>query len=336
MALRDLKTGMRGADVKALQQGLNTRDGGVRPRLSEDGVFGPRTDAAVREYQTRHGLKADGIVGRRTRASIFPIGVATVGVFGMRLRMPEPPRFGPAIQPPRLLPGGLQLQMPGGASAPLDGTFRSRLAGLAFQPLWLPRLPQPMPAPVVPDWNLSIPPLPGTHPSRPFGFQYDHIELQPGGQSTFNFGDRRPESVFTLTMQTIYRRGRDDGPHQEAQLGVQIGMPITASSSTGSPWTFNPFITLTDVDRFGTLGQFHFWQPYAQLGPQFSGPGDPHPTLSLSLFPVNLGLDAGDILTIGLGAGFAASLDLQTGRVQAGGQLTVGISLKLGRPGGPL
>jgi peptidoglycan hydrolase-like protein with peptidoglycan-binding domain len=53
MALRTLRTGMRGPDVKAVQQGLNTRDGGVQPKLVEDGVFGPNTDEAVSRIRSK-------------------------------------------------------------------------------------------------------------------------------------------------------------------------------------------------------------------------------------------------------------------------------------------
>jgi hypothetical protein len=235
-----------------------------------------------------------------------------------------------------LLSEDLQLHLPG----QLDRAVRTGFASSIFPPLRFWGVPEPIPAPAVPDWNLTIPPLPGPKPFRFLGFQYDHVELQPGGQTTFNFGSGgkldRPENMFTLTMQTVYRRGPDDDAHQELDLGVQLGAPVTAQSLTGGPWTFNPYVSLMDVDRFGKLGMFHYWQPYAQLGAQISGPGDPHPTLSAGVFPVNLGLDVGDVLTIGLGAGFAASVDLQTGEAKAGVQLMTGLSLKLGRPDGPL
>ncbi len=114
---------------------------------------------------------------------------------------------------------------------------------------------------------------------------------------------------------------------------MQIGAPV---SDPAGAWTFNPFIQLTDVDRFGSLEAFHYRQPYAQIGFQFSGLGNPQPALTGNLFPVNLGLNIGDLLTVNLGGGRALTMDLKSGQVQAGPQLTAGISLKLGRPGGPL
>ena len=56
-----LKTGSRGNDVKSLQQKLN---------LLADGIFGPITDEAVREFQRSNGLAVDGIVGPKTWAAL--------------------------------------------------------------------------------------------------------------------------------------------------------------------------------------------------------------------------------------------------------------------------
>jgi len=57
---------MTGADVEALQRALIARGYG----LSADGIFGPRTEGRVREFQVAHGLVADGIAGPATLASL--------------------------------------------------------------------------------------------------------------------------------------------------------------------------------------------------------------------------------------------------------------------------
>lgn len=57
-----LKLGSEGEDVKKLQSKL-----GVDPV----GKFGPKTEAAVKSFQSSNGLKADGIVGDGTWGKIF-------------------------------------------------------------------------------------------------------------------------------------------------------------------------------------------------------------------------------------------------------------------------
>ena len=54
--------GSRGDDVKTLQELLNQNG----YSLDVDGKFGPKTQAAVKDYQTKNNLKVDGIVGTNT------------------------------------------------------------------------------------------------------------------------------------------------------------------------------------------------------------------------------------------------------------------------------
>jgi peptidoglycan hydrolase-like protein with peptidoglycan-binding domain len=63
-----LAQGDSGSDVEALQNGLTRyhRGGQGTDPGPVDGIFGPQTEQAVREYQTERGLPADGIVGNLT------------------------------------------------------------------------------------------------------------------------------------------------------------------------------------------------------------------------------------------------------------------------------
>ena len=55
----------RGPAVQALQEKLNDQLD-IRPPLVTDGVFGAKTQAAVRQLQSRHGLSPDGVAGPQT------------------------------------------------------------------------------------------------------------------------------------------------------------------------------------------------------------------------------------------------------------------------------
>ena len=54
-----LKKGSKGPSVVTLQEFL---------KLTADGIFGPKTESAVKSYQRKNGLVADGIVGPKTWA----------------------------------------------------------------------------------------------------------------------------------------------------------------------------------------------------------------------------------------------------------------------------
>lgn len=62
-----VRRGARGPEVEQLQRQLN--EAGAQPPLELDGKFGPLTEAAVREFQTRRGIQIDGIVGPETRGA---------------------------------------------------------------------------------------------------------------------------------------------------------------------------------------------------------------------------------------------------------------------------
>ena len=62
MAYTRLTLGAKGDDVKKLQTELNKHGYG----LNVDGSFGEKTNAAVRDYQTKNNLSVDGVVGNNT------------------------------------------------------------------------------------------------------------------------------------------------------------------------------------------------------------------------------------------------------------------------------
>ena len=66
-AVRTLRRGMTGEDVRALQSRLLEMGFGVG-KAGADGVFGRGTQAAVRRLQKRYALAADGVVGPATRS----------------------------------------------------------------------------------------------------------------------------------------------------------------------------------------------------------------------------------------------------------------------------
>lgn len=66
-----LYRGSRGAQVAELQRRLKDAYAAYAGTLVIDGVFGPETESAVREFQRRTpGLKVDGIVGPATAAAL--------------------------------------------------------------------------------------------------------------------------------------------------------------------------------------------------------------------------------------------------------------------------
>lgn len=67
--LKVLRYGSRGPQVELLQLALQ-REGALRE--APDGIFGARTQAALRDYQSRWGLSADGIAGPKTWSSLLP------------------------------------------------------------------------------------------------------------------------------------------------------------------------------------------------------------------------------------------------------------------------
>jgi peptidoglycan hydrolase-like protein with peptidoglycan-binding domain len=63
---------MVGNDVRFYQAAMNAKHFWGTP-LTVDGVYGPKTVAVVKHFQTQHGLVADGIIGPNTRAAMAKV-----------------------------------------------------------------------------------------------------------------------------------------------------------------------------------------------------------------------------------------------------------------------
>jgi peptidoglycan hydrolase-like protein with peptidoglycan-binding domain len=332
MPIRDLEWGMSGPDVKAIQDALNVQPGLKSPRLDANGVFGPKTDAKVREFQALKHLKVDGKVGKDTRLALFPVGVATVTIVGIKRPQPSfhrPPgdRY-PGVMPGKLTPPSLDKSVDlNGVKRQVENTAATHEGAIVK----IPGVSQPLFARLLPDQIL--------------GFDFDHMELVPGAQTTLTgLNQLSPrQDAFSITLQSIYQRGPDDGPNKTLTLGSMLTKPVTWFGGDRGPLTLSPFIQLTDVDRFWHFRHWHLSQPYAQVGAQFNLsplPGGPlwhlrsrfDPALTGALFPVNIGYDVNDDITFQFGAGLTFTLDLSNAQFTSARQATFGLSIKFGRP----
>ena len=82
-----IRTGSRGPYVTVIQTELNriARNYPAIPRIPEvDGIFGPRTEAAVRKFQEIFGLDVDGVVGKSTWYALVRLYTAVLSLSELR------------------------------------------------------------------------------------------------------------------------------------------------------------------------------------------------------------------------------------------------------------
>jgi len=93
-----LKRGLSGDPVKVLQAKLG---------VTADGIFGPGTETALKDYQKKHGLAVDGVAGPDTFAQmgLYELVLLAPGSVGeavkklqLALGIAADGRFGPATQ----------------------------------------------------------------------------------------------------------------------------------------------------------------------------------------------------------------------------------------------
>ena len=71
----NLSYGSQGDDVKKLQESLNKQG----YSLSVDGIFGSKTQQAVKDYQSKNNLAVDGIAGQNTLGKLYATSTSTSG-----------------------------------------------------------------------------------------------------------------------------------------------------------------------------------------------------------------------------------------------------------------
>lgn len=96
--MRILQQDLSGADVRRWQLFLigQRLDPGVA-----DGSFGPRTHKATLEFQARHSLWADGVVGLRTLGQAMKLGFEAIRLPPLKPLLPRHPHEGDPTWPPR-------------------------------------------------------------------------------------------------------------------------------------------------------------------------------------------------------------------------------------------
>ncbi len=110
-----LRQGSKGAHVTSLQNRLKAL--GFNPGAA-DGDFGPKTTAAVKDFQRKAGLSADGVVGPKTWAALEKGNAA--------------PAPAPAPAPPSFKAPNAVLRQ--GSKGQHVTTLQNRLKGLGFNP----------------------------------------------------------------------------------------------------------------------------------------------------------------------------------------------------------
>ncbi len=96
--MRVLQQGLQGSDVKKWQLFLIGQRLDAAPA---DGDFGPRTQRATMEFQTRHGLVSDGVVGLKTLGAAMKLGFEAIKLPATGPPSSSNPHEGDPNWPPR-------------------------------------------------------------------------------------------------------------------------------------------------------------------------------------------------------------------------------------------
>lgn len=226
--MQTLRFGARGQEVINLQEALNYQLPAAAPSLKADGIFGEKTQARLKQYQTLRGLAADGIAGPKTHGAIY-------NFVQNRLHM--------IVAPPR---SSTRRFAVGDGDQPGEPVLPP-----------IPRLVLPFPDPFRPP----TPPLFIPVPKLTLGGLSTEFELSAGVQRTIarNIGTNSPDnsvSVFSDVTFSFWRR--PIGKHVELSFGP--GAWLQHDVSPDPKTTFRVGVAakaeLKDVLKIGPLDLF--------------------------------------------------------------------------------
>lgn len=94
IAYSTVRYGSSGSNVKKLQQELNKNG----YKLDVDGKFGSKTQAAVRDYQSKNGLSVDGIVGTNTWGKLSSMKTASTKTTSTKTAVTSSKKTNPVLK----------------------------------------------------------------------------------------------------------------------------------------------------------------------------------------------------------------------------------------------
>jgi len=290
MGLRSVKQGSKGADVRAIQQGLNKYY--QKRVVDEDGDFGGETDRVVRQFQKENDLDPDGVVGAVTRSALFPLVAVTLNFWGQRqtgglrskIGLGVPPLTPPSLSPPNLTPPANLVA----GNAPVTNELIA-YAGLS-DPIPTPKVATPPAGRIVVDWQ-----------------QFAQTQRQFDGLF------QNPQDSFAIGLQSVFKRQQldEDASHLEIATGCLLQSPLGFQDAHGNAFTLACFAQATWVESLG-LGQNFQWAPYVQVQGQGNTSGPADAMGQVSAFPIDFNIDLGklgfDDVSLQVGAGGMAGL----------------------------
>ena len=303
MGLRSVSRGMKGNDVKAIQEGLNKYYGSTV--LDTDGDFGGNTDRVVRQFQKENKLPVDGVSGPVTRSVLFPLVGVTLNFWGTRrststflapapqLKLkPFPPMPGQLPALPNLELTRPSLLGPALPQIPLNATPQNDVIQVAG-------LPDAVPVPKV-----------ATPPGGRIVVDWQQIQ-QTQRQFTGLF--KNPQDSFAVGWQSVFKRKQIDpnARHLEIATGCLLQSPIGFQDAQKNDFTIACFAQATWIESLGQAGIFQ-WAPYVQVQGQGNATGPLNAMGSIGGFPINFNIDLGSIgfddVTLQLGTGVQGGL----------------------------